>query len=361
MLKQSRCEDVENTVSVLDVDLVPPPFYCPIPAAIHPAVGEIEAVAVEWLDRAGLHETDRERSRLLGTNSAEFYARFAPDGIPANILTAALWVYWGFIFDDAKCDAGPYRANTSAFLTLAGQAQRAIETSVRPDEPYAAALHDIGVRMRTQVTPTVFRRFVDAHRHWLYCVAWQIGNEAAGWMPTLAEYLTMRIGSAGGPPTIELLEIANGIEVPSREFDSPAVRALTEMTQLTASLDNDLHSFRKEIVESQTAQNIISVLCHHERLSVADALDTAVSIRDRVMVRMLALRDQVRPTASEELQTYLDGLGHAVRGNNDWAGSVPRYFSGGQLRIDFCDQPHPRNREPLPFPSVSWWWDRLAG
>ena len=348
-------------MTLVDAGTVSPPFFCPIPAAVHPAVEEIEVKAIEWLDQVRLHRTDRERARLVGTNSAEFYARFAPHGVPANILTAALWVYWGFAFDDARCDSGPYSANPSAFLALAGQVQRAMEVAVPPAEPYAAALHDISTRMRTQVTATVFRRFVGAHQHWLYCVAWQIGNRAAGRMPTVQEYLTMRIGSAGGPPTIELLEIANGIEVPPREMDSPGVRALTDMAQLIASLDNDLHSFRKELTEDQTDQNIISVLCHHDGLSLAAAVDAAVSIRDRIMLRFLELRDQVRVTAGEELRTYLDGLGHAIRGNIDWAGSVPRYSGGGPLRVEISDEPYDTNPGPLPYPAVSWWWERLAG
>jgi hypothetical protein len=348
-------------VTVVDVDVVPPPFFCPVPPAVHPEVEAVEAAAVEWLDEVRLHRTDKEWSRLIGTRSAEFYARFAPDGIPANVLTAVLWVYWGFAFDDARCDSGPYSANPSAFLALAGQVQRAVETTVPSAEPYAAALHDIAARMRSQVSATVFRRFVDAHRHWLYSVAWQIGNCAAERMPTVEEYLVMRIGSAGGPPTIELLEIANGIEVPSREMDSSAVRALTEMTHLIAALDNDLHSLRREIAESHTAQNVINVLCHHDGLGLAAALDAAVSIRDRTMLRFLELRDQVRTTASDELRIYLDGLCHGIRGNIDWAAGVPRYSGGGPLRVEISDEPSDTNPDPLPYPAVSWWWDQLAG
>jgi hypothetical protein len=348
-------------VTIVDVDVVPPPFFCPFPAAIHPAVAEMETAAIAWLDEVRLYRTERERAKLLGTNSVEFYARFAPHGVPTHITTAALWVYWGFAFDDARCDSGPFSANPPAFLALAGQAQRAIEADTPPAEPYAVALYDIVARMRTQVSDTVVRRFVEAHRYWLYCVAWQIGNRAADRMPPMPEYLAMRLGSAGGPPTIALLEIANDIEVPSREMDSPAVRALTEMTHLVASLDNDLHSYRTELAETQTDQNVINVLRHHDGLGVVEALEAAVSIRDRVMVRFLELHDRVRRNASEELRIYLDGLGHGIRGNIDWAATVPRYDSGGPLDITFCEEPRDASREPLPFPAVSWWWDRLVG
>ncbi|HEX2133473.1 MAG TPA: hypothetical protein VHH15_18140 [Actinophytocola sp.] len=348
-------------MTVVQTDVVPPPFFCPFPAAVHPDTAELERRSIDWIDDVRVHRTDRERARLVGSHSAEFYARFAPSGPTDHVLTAVLWVYWGFAFDDARCDAGPLSADPSGFLPMAGQVQRAAESGEAPDEPYAAALHTIVTRMRAQVSDTVVRRFTDAQRHWLYDVAWQVGNHAAGRMPTVPEYLTMRLGSSGGPPTIALLEIANAIEVPSREMDSPAVRALTEMTQLVAALDNDLHSYRKEIAETHTAQNIISVLCHHERLEPAAALDAAVSIRDRVMLRFIALRERVRTGAGEELRIYLDGLGHAIRGNIDWAATVPRYVTGAPDAVasPTRDEPHDPNPDPLPFPAVSWWWDRL--
>ncbi len=348
-------------VTLVDVDVVPPPFFCPFPSAVHPAVAEIEDKAVEWVDSVHLHRTDRERARILGTHSAEFYARFAPYGLPDNLLTATLWVYWGFAFDDARCDAGPYSADPAAFLALAGQAQRVLDGPAAPGEPYAAALHSIVTRMRAQVSGTVVHRFTAAHRYWLYCVAWQIANRAAGRMPTLPEYLTMRLGSAGGPPTIALLEVANGIEVPAREMDSPAVRALTDMTHLIAALDNDLHSYRREAEETHTDQNVISVLRHHDGLDLPSALDAAVSVRDRIMLRFLGLWDRVRATAGEELRTYLDGLAHGIRGNIDWAASVPRYVAGGPLEITVRDEPHDTNPDPLPYPTVAWWWDRQLG
>ncbi|WP_168211425.1 terpene synthase family protein [Actinosynnema sp. ALI-1.44] len=94
--------------------------------------------------------------------------------------------------------------------------------STPPAEPFTKALHDIMTRMRACATPTQVQRFIDAHRHWLYCVAWQIGNRARDRMPAVDEYLAMRLGSAGGPPTIALLEIAHGKEVPATERDSPA-------------------------------------------------------------------------------------------------------------------------------------------
>ncbi|CAM3349769.1 hypothetical protein KIPE111705_03925 [Kibdelosporangium persicum] len=351
-------------MTITEPDFEPPLFYCPIPSAINPAVDEVECRAVAWIDHIGLYRSGRDRTRILGTNSAEFYARFAPTAGSEGLLVAALWVYWGFAFDDACCDSGPLSADPSAFLAMAGQLQRSMTSSVVPTEPFAKALHDIMTRMRAFATPTQVRRFMDAHRHWLYSVAWQIGNQAQGHMPALDEYLTMRLGSAGGPPTIALLEIANNQEVPAREMDSPAVQALTEMTQLVAALDNDLHSYRKEVQEAHTDQNIVNVLMHQERSSAAEAIRRGVEIRDRIMVRFLRLRERVLAGAGPELNRYLTDLCHAIRGNIDWAARVPRYLSNGipspqpiTVKVTTTDEPRDSSPEPLALPSISRWWD----
>jgi hypothetical protein len=167
-------------MTAVTVGFTSPQFFCPFEPAIHPAVDRVEQQAIEWVDRVGLARDGRDRARIIGTNSAEFYSRFAPAAAEPGLLVAALWVYWGFAFDDACCDDGPLSADPAAFLAMAGQLQRAMDDSLPPAGRYPAALHDIITRMRACATPTQVRRFVDAHRHWLYCVAWQIGNKAAG-------------------------------------------------------------------------------------------------------------------------------------------------------------------------------------
>jgi hypothetical protein len=146
---------------------------------------------------------------------------------------------------------------------MAARLQRALECPVPTagDDVFAPALHDIADRFRQLGTPVQFQRFVAAHRGWLTGVAWQIANQARGRLPDLDDYVTMRLHSAGGEPTLAMLEIANRQEIPAAEMDSPAVRALTEMAILVMSLDNDRHSLIRELERGHNAeQNIYTVL-----------------------------------------------------------------------------------------------------
>jgi hypothetical protein len=333
--------------------------YCPIEPAVHPRVDEIERTTLAWVESMPLAR--EERARVARTNSAEFFSRFAPAGIAANVGIAARWVYWGFAFDDARCDSGALSERPAEFAALAGTIQRCLEEP-RPvigDDPYAACLHDIAESFRRIATPVQVRRFAEAHRRWLAAVCWQVGNRARRHMPDLDEYLAMRLGSCGGPPTFAMLEIANGAEVPCREMDVPAVRALTEMACLVAGWDNDLHSYLKERAGDEDEQNVVTVLAHTGR-SVPDAVAAAFGIRDAVLDRFLQLRDRLRRRAGTELRAYLDGLGHGIRGNIDWALRTPRYALAEQdtAAVEWRETPAPSPVPPPP--SIAWWWDDLT-
>ncbi|MFJ3580820.1 hypothetical protein ACIPPS_01075 [Streptomyces sp. NPDC090127] len=348
-------------------DLVLPDLYCPLESAIHRHVRAVDAQAVRWIRDSGMCASREEEAWVVATHSTDFFARFAPVADDDRLLATSLWVYWGFAFDDARCDNGPLSSRPDRFNALAGAVQRAAEAPSAADggERFVAPLQDIVGRFRSFGTPTQVRRFTAAHRAWLSGVCWQIGNEAAGRMPDLDEYLAMRLLSSGGEPTFALLELATGLEVPQAELNRPAVRALTEMAILVAALDNDRHSLRKELSRGHADQNLYTVLMRHRDLTLQEAVDAATRIRDRVLTRFLQLHDRVRPGAGVELSSYLQGLRFGIRGNAEWGLRVPRYLSLGHV-------PDPMDEAPLAWapapadgsgrplseaPSVAWWWD----
>ncbi|MFB4306862.1 terpene synthase family protein [Actinomadura sp. GTD37] len=339
-----------------------PPVFCPLESAINPACRAVERRAVDWLDGVGLCADARERAKAIGTHSAEFYSRFAPHADEDRLLPAVLWVYWGFAFDDARCDAGHYSARPAEFVPMASRVQRALE---RPgpaagDDRYAAAVHDIGARFRKLASPVQFQRFVAAHRAWLAGVAWQVANQARGHMPDLEDYLTMRLHSAGGEPTFAMLEIAGGSEVPAAEMELPAMRALTEMAIAVTSLDNDRHSLSKELGERHASQNVYSVLLRHNGDSLTAAVQAAAGLRDRVLLRFMDLRQRLTPRLSMAGRGYVDGLAYGIRGNAEWGLRVPRYLVGDTAaagEIAWAERPADDSPEPVPLPTIAWWWD----
>ncbi|GAA2276803.1 hypothetical protein GCM10010145_57140 [Streptomyces ruber] len=343
-----------------------PPHWCPLESAVHPRVRQVEERAEAWIGDSGMCASEEERAWAVASRGTEFFARFAPDAADdERLLAGSLWVYFGFAFDDARCDAGPLSSRPAQFTALAGRIQRAFEApgADMADERFAAPLQDIARRFRALGTPSQVRRFAHAQRAWLSGVSWQIGNQAVGRMPGLDEYLAMRLLASGGEPTFALLELATGQEVPEAEMQRPAVRALTELAVMVAALDNDRHSLHKEFSRDVADQNVYTVLTQHGALSLPEAVREATRLRDRMLLRFLRLYDRVRPRASAALGTYLQGLRYGMRGNIEWALRVPRYLgpdSGGEggspprwAESPADSSPH----APEGLPSVAWWWD----
>jgi Terpene synthase family 2, C-terminal metal binding len=352
-----------------------PPFYCPIAPGMHPKLHEVEVRSIDWATAVGLCPDAGHRARLKGTKSAEFYAGMTPEGIEEHLEIAAEWVYWGFSFDDAWCDEGSVMRRPDRFIHQAARVLRILETlDVRlcSDDPHLLALHDLAVRYQQRATPVQMRRWVAAHRLWLFGVVQQNTHRAQNTRLDTNDYLAIRLHDCGGPPTQSMYEFVNGLEVPGHEMDSPAVRAITEAFWMIAAWDNDRVSRHKELLGQKDDYNIINVVQRQYGCSLEQATDEAIAMRDRTLCLFLRLRDQLMPRASLSLQNYLTTLGHGIRSNIDWSLNVPRYntvyynpaHTSATTRIELSgscvDKPSDSSLKPPPFPSIAWWWEQLS-
>ncbi|WP_424641002.1 terpene synthase family protein [Embleya sp. AB8] len=343
-------------------------MFCPLPGALNPAVLDVERQALAWADEIGLTADARSRARLAGTRAAEFFARCAPHASAERLLPCVLWTYWGFAFDDARCDNGPLSSDPAGFLVAADRAQRAlVRGSAEPDaDRFETAVADIGRRLRAGADPDALltRRFAHANRAWLGGVAEQITNRAQGYVPDLDSYVAMRLHSAGGGPTCALLEYAHGEPMSEAEAGAPAVRAATEAAILAAALDNDRQSAARETNDGQGDQNVYGVLRVRHGLTAAEAVDRATRLRDGALSVFLRLRDRARPDLGPAGRAYLDGLAHTIRGNAEWGAAVPRYTTADATPAPgprWTDTPtDPGLRPPPEVPSIVWWW-RVLG
>ncbi|MBF6176590.1 terpene synthase family protein [Nocardia blacklockiae] len=335
-----------------------PAFYCPIEPAIHPGVVTLEENARAWLTE--WRHFGNAPAAVLGSRSAEFCARMTPRGQLDRMQIAVEWTYWGFAFDDTYCDSAPWNTRTTEFARLAGRLLRMLESpGSEIPEPRRALrpLADLARRFAEVGTPVQYRRWVLAQRAWLTGVLWQIGNQSDAVMPSLDDYLAMRINSAAGEPVTAMIELVTGPQIPADELESPAVRACTEMARMLASLDNDIQSYAKDLHHDEADQNIVNVLAHQRRCSRVAAVRSAMAARDRIMCRFLHLREKTAPRRSTPTRRYLTDLGHVVRGNLDWGFSTPRYqVPGSPPSGRWTDRPSDHSTEP-PASTIAWWWD----
>jgi hypothetical protein len=341
-----------------DIELPPMAVFCPIPPAIHPCVGALEASSSQWLARYHYFGDEGHRHALLATNAAEFAARVAPYAITERLQIASDWDYWGFAFDD-RSDDGPFATDVAAFTRYAHRLIRLLELRgprlLDPD-PLAAGLLDISTRFASYVSPAKHRHWVQAHRAWLFGVAAQVSAAEVD----LDEYVAIRLNNAAGEVVTVMCELVGGYDVPLDEYHGPAVRALTEMSRLVAALDNDLHSYAKTLrLYEKNQQNIIGIIARCDECSVHTAVAKAICLRDRIMCRFVELSAQQR-RLSADTRRYIQDLGFVIRGNIDWALTAPRYTAHGQSQthtFSVAALPADCSRHSPGIRSIDWWWN----
>lgn len=350
-------------------DVALPATWCPIPPALHPGWQDLDARALAWADRFGLRPDPVQRERLARALAGDLAGRIMPrSDAPAGLQIATDYLMWLFVFDDAYCDEGVYSARPGAMMELALQLARVVEipgpepAGDRP-LPVVAALADIRRRLDDVASPVQIARWGAAVRAYLMCQAWEALNRADGVIPSLDQYAASRVDSGSLRATILLQDVGNGFEVPHPQLSHPHVQALIEMTCTIVGWDNDIFSYAKEARRGGDWHNLVAVLAHERDCGLDQALAEAAGLRDRVMTAYLALRRQVLDAAGPRLARFIAGLDAWNRGNIDWSATCGRYINdtdGHRAPITVTLEPRESSLEPIPLPSIRWWWRCLA-
>ncbi|WP_158858048.1 terpene synthase family protein [Streptomyces sp. NRRL B-1347] len=349
-------------------------FFCPVDPVMHPDAAKTHEQSGQWAQHVGVVRTSAELDRWLASTSADFYGGMVPHADPDRFQVAANWVYWGFSFDDTRCDEVRASREATGLLPVAQRVLRVLETEdeqVADNDRHLGALCDLARSYRRLGTAVQTERWIHAHRRWLFAAATQRALRSAAGKVGVDDYFRTRLHDAGGPPTQAMFEFANAAEVPGAEMDSPRVRAVTELFWMIPALDNDLVSRHKEILGHQDDYNVVSILSTAYGIDEEEAVSMATAWRDRMMVLFLRLREQIAAgKASAALRIYLDSLGHGIRANIDWSLRTPRYNTLYQQdgvtpskHLELCgsfrETPTDSSCAPLPVPSLAWWWSQL--
>ncbi|MEV8401515.1 terpene synthase family protein [Streptomyces niveus] len=341
------------------------PFYCPVEPAMHPGVDVLNDLTVDWMLRQNLDTDEHQRKRLAVCDFGGLTASTMPYGRLEPLTLMAKFHAVLFSLDDGVCDETDATADLLAQET--SRILRAVEAPAangRSDSPHTAALRALRTELEQYASPQQVRRWTEAMRVYTSGLVWEASWRRSAELPSLNDYITLWMRAIGMAPTTAMIEVVGGFSVTDEELADPRVQALTEITWTLVSWDNDLYSRNKELLRAGDDLNLIDVLCQELGCEPREALNHAVAMRDRVMVLHGRLSEQVLADASPELRAYLEGLGQFVRGHLDWASVCPRYSvpSGPAAQPGGWWKRYPSDagREPLPIPTISWWWEQLA-
>lgn len=93
-------------------------------------------------------------------------------------------------------------------------------------------------------------------KHYMLGVLGQVSSRARDPRDiTVEEYLSFRRGTIGAMPCFCLVEYAEGIDLPQYIIDHPSIAACQQVAVDLVLIDNDVLSYRKDLVSTDSAKN----------------------------------------------------------------------------------------------------------
>ena len=342
-------------------------YPLPMPEVAHVPVG-VAAEVTAWKEPYGFLE-DRPDSGASGSALAWCLGRFSTEETsPAVLRGIGCLMEWALVLDDDVLDHADARSRPGELLRLMCRIMRVLESPgyrvTADDHVLVRAGHDAMEQLRAHCAPAHTARLATGFRRLLTSAVHKLHLDRPG----EDEYLFSRFQDFGGSVYAVLIDMCGPGPTPDAEWDSPAVQALIECVTLMCALENDVTSFHKERAEGQPTTNFVDVLRTSRGVSFDRAVAMTVETRDRLMLLFLRLRERLLASATTpSLRHLVERLGQFVIANTEVTLCARRYNPLPArpvelyqvVRTPACWAPSlsTDDTSPLPYPSISWWWD----
>ncbi len=309
---------------------VAPTLFCPFPSRVNDHAEEADAHTLDWLAEQNLlsgHDYDHFRDYRCGWLAARAY----PNADLDRVLLASDWIGWLCALDN-HCDEsglGVRPAQLTRVLARLTEILQALEPRAGAhDGPLEVSLVDLLQRMSHFSSAAWTARFVCDVDVFFDALVWESTNRAQGTTPPLADYLAMRPRSSAMDHCVDLIALAEGLEMAPEVHESPGMKALTSKAINAVCWANDLFSLERELAGG-SPNNLVLVVQHDRGYSLEVAQHAVVDMHDAEVRSFIDLQAQVTAEAptGPEVQAYLLGLRCWMRGNLEWSHETARYRS----------------------------------
>ncbi|XYI03583.1 terpene synthase family protein [Sorangium sp. So ce1128] len=254
----------------------------------------------------------------------------------ADNALATQWMIWLFMFDDQFDDGLPGR-NIS---DIEGTVLEYIELCANPFRfapraPAAEALCELFSRTLPRMPVSWGNRFRTHFIRYLSTYSWSAWNHLQGIVPELNSYLENRYHSGGMVPSMDLIELTEGLDLPTEVILSEPVDRLSRACGNVVCWSNDIVSLAKEQARGDVT-NLVVVLRHLYKCSLQEAVDrvNAKIVEEvRLFEEIESSLPEYQPGVSSQLKKYIAGLKAWMRGNLDWSAETHRYSSVEETRM----------------------------
>lgn len=268
-----------------------------------------------------------------------------------RLLAVGMFSQWLFFLDDEYDDHPTMGRDLRAVRQLLTLVFDVLETGVLPAKPTPFLRFTVGVRRRLDAlaAPGWTGRFLRHIEDYLFRGSLRAAELwALDRVPTLEEYLHVRMLDSGVFPVLDMSELAGGLCLPDDVREHPSLVEMKDLTVRYIAYVNDLFSYQKEVLQAGTPFNLVSVLMHENASSFEEAVRAATDIIGGAMARFSRLEQSLPrwdESVAPQVKVYIEGMKSWMRGSYD--------FSLTSARYNAPDSPFPELRGRAPASSFT--------
>ncbi|KAI0972277.1 terpenoid synthase [Xylaria arbuscula] len=254
-------------------------------------INEIETLVDEYLERVVTCE--KKLTTLKQADFAKLISLWYPDAEWPELKVATAYTVWIFVWDD-EIDAGDileenlvhayYRKSISyAHYILGLDKHSANGTDAVAPGPNMALFADFGCVLQEKADIQQRQRFFDNIKDFMEKVGIEHSYRLSGTIPSISDYMAIRMGSVGCTPQIALTDFILKIRLPESIMCCDTMTVLWEETTRLCIVLNDIYSAKKEMAQGSLL-NIVPVIFHDIKDENRNHLDV-VSQRLDIMLK----------------------------------------------------------------------------
>jgi germacradienol/geosmin synthase len=328
-----------------------PEFYMPYPARLNPNLESTRVHSKAWAYEMDMIDVPQDGRAIWDENDYDAHdypllCSYTHPDCPAPELDLVTdWYVWVFYFDDHFLElykrthdmpgARAYLGRLPMFMPLDG-----VQTE-EPTNPVERGLVDLWARTVPAKSLDWRRRFAESTENLLAESLWELANINENRLSNPIEYVEMRRKVGGAPWSANLVEHANGVEVPAVIAATRPMHVLRDTFADGVHLRNDLFSYQREVEQEGELANSVLVF---ERFLGCTTQEAADAVNDLLTSRLhqfehtavtevpsLFAEHGIDPAGQLEVMAYVKGLQDWQSGGHEWHMRSSRYMNDGPV------------------------------
>ncbi|MCP5243240.1 MAG: hypothetical protein H6940_07395 [Burkholderiales bacterium] len=324
-------------------NIILPHLSCPFPEKISPFADKVHHHTLEWVRHFRLVANEKAFKRLQLSKFGRLAARAYPNAAQDRLEIISDWNTWLFVIDD-QCDESGLGKHPDRLSALHSRCIEILSGySTKPNDiPLIHALHDIYCRLQPLSSKSWMLRFAKSAAEYFEATFWEAQNRYLNRWPDTDSYMLMRPFSGGLLTDIELIEIAENIDIPCTARAHPCLMKLASLTNNVVCWSNDIISLKKEKAHGDM-HNLVLVMQHELNISLQEAVNMVKNLVDDQIRQFQALEKELprfTDVPDQVVKKYIAVLRSWMRGNLDWAYESKRYEAEQNTDQDVAERVH---------------------